>query len=154
MSQFSDPTSEITADYTNAIFIEFAAWNAITLVTLTFPGRLRRCIYSFLYPLSIPLEIEREPYWTIPFDDRVVFVSQYCELDKKGEERITFDLNTSYLTDSCISFTLKLESRTIFCSDRSIRSSTYGKKNISYFPPCGKLVIFVNEFLILLKTSK
>ena len=36
--------------------------------------------------------------------------------------------NTSYLTDLYISFTLKLESRQNFCSNRSIRSSTYGKK--------------------------
>ena len=28
------------------------------------------------------------------------------------------------------------------------------KKNISDFPPCRKLVIFVNEFVIFLKTSK
>ena len=63
-------------------------------------------------------------------------------------------LNTSYLTDSYISFTLNLESGQNVCSNRSIRSSTYGKKNISDFPPCGKLVIFVNEFVIFLKTSK
>ena len=46
-------------------------------------------------------------------------------------------INTSYLTDSYISFTLKLESGQIFCSNRSIRSSTYGKKNIYEIPPCG-----------------
>ena len=63
-------------------------------------------------------------------------------------------LNTSYLTDSYISFTLNLESRQNVCSNRSIRSSTYGKENISDFPPCGKLVVFVNEFVIFLKTSK
>ena len=63
-------------------------------------------------------------------------------------------LNTSYLTDSYISFTLKLESRQIFCFNSSIRSSTYGKKNISDFPPCGKMVVFVTEFVIFLKTSK
>ena len=62
--------------------------------------------------------------------------------------------NTSYLTDSYIGFTLNLESGQNFCSDRSIRSSTYGKKKISDFPPCGKLVIFVTEFVIFLKTTK
>ena len=62
--------------------------------------------------------------------------------------------NTSYLTDSCISFTLKLESRQNFCFTSLIRSSTYGKKNISDFPPCGKMVVFVTEFVIFLKTSK
>ena len=56
--------------------------------------------------------------------------------------------NTSYLTDSYISFTLKLESPQIFCSNRSIRSSMYGEMNISDFPPCRKMVI------LLLKTSK
>ena len=30
-------------------------------------------------------------YWTIPSDDRAVFVSQYCELDKKEEDNITFN---------------------------------------------------------------
>ena len=45
--------------------------------------------------------------------------------------------NTSYLTDSYISFTLKLESGQNFCSNRSIKSSTYGKKNIFDIPPCG-----------------
>ena len=62
--------------------------------------------------------------------------------------------NMSYLTDSYISFTLKLESWQIFCSNSSIRSSTYGKKIISDFPPCGKMVIFVTGFVIFLKTSK
>ena len=66
----------------------------------------------------------------------------------------TLGINTSYLTDSYISFTLNFESGQKFCSNRSIRSSTYGRKNISDFPPCGKLVIFVNEFMIFLKTSK
>ena len=62
--------------------------------------------------------------------------------------------NTSYLTDSYICFTLKLESRQIFCFNSLIRSSTYGKKNISDFPPCGKMVVFVTEFVIFLKTIK
>ena len=31
---------------------------------------------------------------------------------------------------------------------------TYGKKNISDFPPIGKMAIFVTEFVICLKTSK
>ena len=48
----------------------------------------------------------------------------------------------SYLTDSYISFTLKLESRQNFCSNRSIRSSTYDKINISNFASCRKMVIF------------
>ena len=62
--------------------------------------------------------------------------------------------NMSYLTDSYISFTLKLESRQIFCFSSLIRSRTYGKQNISDFPPCGKMVVFVTEFVIFLKTSK
>ena len=63
-------------------------------------------------------------------------------------------INTSYLTDSYIGFTLNMESGQNFCSNRSIRSSTYGKKNIFEIPPCGKLVIFVTEFVIFLKTTK
>jgi len=75
----------------------------------------------------------------------------YGILDKA---KFTQVFNTSYLTDSYISFTLNLESGQNFCSNRSIRSSTCGKENISDFPPCGKVVIFVIEFLIFLKTSK
>ena len=52
-------------------------------------------------------------------------------------------LNMSYLTDSYISSTLKLESRQKFCFNSLIRSSTYGKKIISDFPPCG------NHFLLI-----
>ena len=63
-------------------------------------------------------------------------------------------LNTSYLNDSYISFTLKLESRQNFCPNMLIRLSTYGKKNISDFLPCGKIAIFVPEYVIFLKTSK
>ena len=65
-----------------------------------------------------------------------------------------YRINTSYLTDSYTSFTLKLESLQKFCFNSLIRSSTYGKKNISDFPPCGKMVDFVTEFVIFLKTSK
>ena len=72
-----------------------------------------------------------------------------CNLCEKD-----FFINTSYLTDSYITFTLKLESGQNFCCNRSIRSSTYGKKNIFEIPPCGKLVIFVTEFVIFLKTTK
>ena len=53
-------------------------------------------------------------------------------------------INTSYLTDSYISFTLKLESRQNFCSNRSIRSSTYGKKNIFEIPPCGSHFLVIH----------
>ena len=63
-------------------------------------------------------------------------------------------INSSYLTDSYISFTLKLEPQQNFCSNRSIRSRTCGKNIISDFPPCGKMVIFVTELVIFLKTSK
>ena len=53
-------------------------------------------------------------------------------------------LNTSYLTDSYISFTLKLESRQKFCFNSLIRSSTYGKKIISDFPPCGSHFLLIH----------
>ena len=77
------------------------------------------------------------------------FWAHFRDLNTKSNK-----INTSYLTDSYIVFTLKLESGQKFCSNRWIRSSTYGKKNISDFPPCGKMVIFVTEFVIFLKTSK
>ena len=52
--------------------------------------------------------------------------------------------NTSYLTDSYISFTLKLKSGLNFCYNRSIRSSTYGKKNIFEIPPCGSHFLLIH----------
>ena len=48
--------------------------------------------------------------------------------------------NTSYLTDSYISFTLKLESRQIFCSNMLIRSSTYDKKIFLIFLQAGAIL--------------
>ena len=53
-------------------------------------------------------------------------------------ECIVSHINTSYLADSYISFTLKLESRQIFCSNSLIISSTYGKKNIFIFLHAGR----------------
>ena len=53
-------------------------------------------------------------------------------------------VNTSYLTDSYISFTLKLESRQKCCSNMLIRSSTYSKKNISDFPACGSHFLLIH----------
>ena len=47
-------------------------------------------------------------------------------------------LNTSYLTDSYISFTLKLPIGQKFYINWWFSSSTYVKKNIFDFPPCGK----------------
>ena len=47
-------------------------------------------------------------------------------------------LNTSQLTESYISFTLKLQSGQKICINWSFSSSTYGKQKISHFPPCGK----------------
>ena len=70
------------------------------------------------------------------------------------EKKVSCFHNMSYLTDSYISFTLKLESWQKFFFNSLIRSSKYGKKNISDFPPCGKMVVFVTEFVIFLKTSK
>ena len=47
-------------------------------------------------------------------------------------------INTSYLTDSYISFTLKLPIGQKFYINWWFSSSTYVKKNIFDFPPCGK----------------
>ena len=44
-----------------------------------------------------------------------------------GDSAYKVNLGTSY-----ISFTLKFESRQNFCSNMSIRSSTYGKKNFRF----------------------
>ena len=58
-------------------------------------------------------------------------------MDGHSNDYYVFTFNTSYLTDSYISFTLELESLQKFGSNRSIRSSTYGKENIFEIPPCG-----------------
>ena len=51
--------------------------------------------------------------------------------------------NMSYLTDSYISFTLKLESRQNFCSKSLIRSSTYSKKMFLIFLHAGRWLNFL-----------
>ena len=91
---------------------------------------------------------------TFSFNDIIMCLCDEPFFATLNDKCLVTLFNTSYLTDSYISFTLYLESGQNVCSNRSIRSSTYGKKNISDFPPCGKLVIFVNEFVIFLKTSK
>ena len=54
----------------------------------------------------------------------------------------SFRVNTSYLTDSYISFTLKLESGQNFCSNKSIRSSTYNKKKYFWNSSMGEPFCF------------
>ena len=63
-------------------------------------------------------------------------------------------LNTSYLTDSYIVFTLKLESGQNVCLTGELGQVYMTKKYILDFPPCGKRVVFVTEFVIFLKISK
>ena len=55
----------------------------------------------------------------------------------------------SYLTDSYIVFTLKMESvskNTIFGLKMRVKSGL--EKNYFKIPPCGKMVIFIAEFVI------
>ena len=57
-------------------------------------------------------------------------------------------LNTSYLTDSYIVFTFKMESvfkNTIFGLKMMVKS---GLETFE-IPPCGKIVIFITEYVIL-----
>ena len=64
-------------------------------------------------------------------------------------------LNTSYLTDSNIVFTHKLESRQNFCSDGWIRSSTYDKKIFPIFLHAGSwLFLLLNLWFSLKLVSK
>ena len=64
-------------------------------------------------------------------------------------------LNTSYLTDSYIVFTLKLESGSkITILGLKKVGEKWSRKNYFEIPPCGKMVIFVTEFEILRKTPK
>ena len=74
-------------------------------------------------------------------------------IDIFQDSNLLASLNTSYLTDLYISFILKFQQN--FCSNRSIRSSTYGKKNIFEIPPRGShfLVIHFTYLLVLRKMT-
>ena len=64
---------------------------------------------------------------------------------------LSFDLNTSYLTDSYIVFTLKRESEskiTIFGLKMMVKS---GLKNVFEILPCAHHVIFIGEIVLLIK---
>ena len=76
--------------------------------------------------------------------DRCDYTSSQRYSMKKHIEIFHEGINTSYLTDSYITFTLKLESGQNFCCNRSIRSSTYGKKNIFEIPPCGSHFLLIH----------
>ena len=63
--------------------------------------------------------------------------------------RVQVILNTSYLAESYIAFTLKMESVTkitIFGLKMMVKR---GGKIYFEIPPCGKMVIFITEFVIL-----
>ena len=60
-------------------------------------------------------------------------------------------LNTSYLT-TFLPSDWNLDKN--FALTGELGQVHMAKKNISDFPPCGKMVIFVTEFVIFLKTSK
>ena len=64
---------------------------------------------------------------------------------------LSFDcFNMSYLTDSYIGFNLKMESvskNTIFGLKMMVKSGL--EKKYFEIPPCGKIVIFITEFVIL-----
>ena len=93
--------------------------------------------------------------WVFNRQSHPLFWWKFLSESLRIQHRFTCHLfNTPYLTDSYISFTLKLEFWQNFCFNRSIRSCTCGKKNISDFPACGKMVIFVTEIVIFFKTTK
>ena len=98
-------------------------------------------------PVSFQFVEQREPILGVT-ENKLRLVAKGVE----SVQDLNFRLQIQNLTDSYIVFTLKLESGQNFCSNRWIRSSTYGKKNISDFPPCGRMVIFVTEFVIFRKT--
>ena len=53
-----------------------------------------------------------------------------------------------------IIFTSNWSPDKIFALTGELGQVQYGKKTISDFPPCGKTVVFVSEFVIFLKPSK
>jgi hypothetical protein len=58
-------------------------------------------------------------------------------------------LNRSYLTDSFIVFTLKMESIQKYNFLSKNDGEKWSRKNYFEIPPCGKMVIFVTKFVIL-----
>ena len=68
---------------------------------------------------AVLLEIISKRCWYTFYMNKSIFIKEI-----KNCHKYFFQINTSYLTDSYILFSLKLESRQHFCSNRSIRSST------------------------------
>ena len=83
--------------------------------------------------------------WVFNRQSYPLFWWEFLSESLRIQHRFTCHLfNMPYLTDSYISFTLKLESWQNFCSIRSIRSSIYGKKNIFEIPPCGSHLLVIH----------
>ena len=61
----------------------------------------------------------------------------------------TTGINTSYLTDSYISFTLKMESVTKYHFWPKKDGEKWSRKIYFEIPPCGKIVVFITDFVIL-----
>ena len=58
------------------------------------------------------------------------------------------EINTSYLTDSYIGFTLKMESVSKNFWPKN-DGEKWSRKKYFEIPPCAKIVIFITEFVIL-----
>ena len=62
---------------------------------------------------------------------------------------LRFFLNTSYLTDSYIVFTLKMEFIQKYNFSPKNDGEKWSRKIYFEIPQCGKMVIFITEFVIL-----
>ena len=76
---------------------------------------------------------------------RGVIAPQILSVSKTIFVKTPWIINTSYLTDSYIGFTLKMES----VSKNTIFGLKMMVKNYFEIPPCGKMIIFITEFVIL-----
>ena len=86
-----------------------------------------------------PRSVQSVPYFILPI---IEHPPQLRLLSSKINTKVKSYFNTSYLTDSYISFTLKLESRQKICSNSLIRSRTYGKKIFLIFLHAGRWLFF------------
>ena len=91
---------------------------ALKFVGLFFQIRQEKISRSYIL-LDDKNQVSESPWPWIVTDHQGFFL-------REENKSVLISFKKSYLTDSFISFTLKLESRQNVCSNRSIRSSTYG----------------------------
>ena len=105
--------------------INFGSW-APWIIRVSWPNWAERWWNSPWTPPS-PRCWSSRKRWPVAWTSWSLCLCCRCHLFF-SDPKVRINFNTSYFTNSYFSFTLKLESRQNFCSNMSIRSSTYGKK--------------------------